>query len=686
MSQIAQDNRATQQAAKTTTPSTQHQESTAISARHSNDKTSIETGPTREFELERHQKIAAALQTDVYHARKLGHEFEVGTKLRVLSDSSSVISIFSSGFSEVRSSDIDLAQRRFIPVDFAKSRVASVHPFAAVLTSNKDGSTNVEIRNLLLPSSPIVHTETIPTTEQSKLSGTAINSKMNAENTGDGFASIKLANIISNPDYIASHLDKIGLKLKPVLVREAKQLESKINNLNVEPHREKQAFIKTTTESPVSSKAREALLKLLEGGGTITINARPDGMDIPVRVHLNKKTVENDANVGVEINGEVEYIEITIPNDQYEEISPEDFIKQFSKYGTDKKLQNLESAFKTTTFKDDYENHVSKYPSLDGTSDVFMIQPSPKSDTASGDRWRVIQIGSKPKGVPNLSGIIRDIEPTQIGASGKIQILSLASNNELSKEQLANLGEFERGALDALDYFGIPNVISRIIITDTENANASYRKIDPNAIYITDEMLKHPGNIVSNVGWHEATHLVDSLCNDFLNSGKLEVVWNQHQSISSKNRSFLYDLDEKRFFQDGFGGHAEDNPAEFAASLLSSFRHPKWEKAVKEQTPEFQRSYQASLLALQHQLKITSQISKDAPIIADVATKLKQVEAIIEKHKTNPLSEDLLRQTINSLDWSSSSKFGNFTIPQELFPDQDIDPDLNELVLPKIPK
>lgn len=251
--------------------------------------------------------------------------------------------------------------------------------------------------------------------------------------------------------------------------------------------------------------------------------------------------------------------------------------------------------------EDKYGNLVEIYYSdygqnFDNVRKIMVIHPPIvfSRDDNSEKNFSPVNLDLSELRLPNLENFIFQKNEGPVDFLGPEKEYAVYSNME-HQDAKAQFGHhFEsirKGVSEAEKLFGFKpgEKIKNIYIVNARFFNASFHKRNDDTIIFNDEILKQTKekNYISieSVAFHETIHSIDHSLGI---SKEPEFKTHFIYLINKDKEWFLSALNEKNFLPDTKeGGHAEDNEQEFLASLINSFNHPQWEKAVKEKSKEF---------------------------------------------------------------------------------------------------
>lgn len=95
----------------------------------------------------------------------------------------------------------------------------------------------------------------------------------------------------------------------------------------------------------------------------------------------------------------------------------------------------------------------------------------------------------------------------------------------------------------------------------------------------------------------------------------------------AEDGALFYAINEENFLSE-WGGHAQDDPLEFFASLVNTLNAPEWQKKVDEMDPRIRGLYYHSLLALREALKTQHPPIEEAQVFRQLNERISAVEAM----------------------------------------------------------
>lgn len=208
----------------------------------------------------------------------------------------------------------------------------------------------------------------------------------------------------------------------------------------------------------------------------------------------------------------------------------------------------------------------------------------------------------------------------------KVQIYSSIARDVVTNQYSVLFPELRAGVADAVRLFAlVPGQdVAQIVIQDSRFQNAIFDRSNRRGIIIYDALLELNPEDARPVSRHEAIHLVDGKYDNALSGGQLADYWSELRSQDGANMSeylailygggFLRAINEQNFCLT-IGGHAQDSPAEFFATLCNTLVQDDWDSRIKQSSTDFKSKYYRALLALEHNLKTTPDFPRDAPII-----------------------------------------------------------------------
>lgn len=588
--------------------------------------------PSAKTSTDPHQALAKELQHGVYHARRFGHSIELNTLVHPVEISESlkldckIEKLYSTYGLE------GLKQAGSISAEFMANDRVRVSPFGVTATPSVGGGIDLTIKNYLLPGNPTVFQTTVvtpPTFEPSRLSEMLRKVQSQSGEIRDTGKSSELNNL-------EELLGKLRDEYAPILEREINSLEQKIEALSPDPDRLFRGRVRLTIEQGRSENQDSALGSLSQSGVAINLSAELHDSNGNVNFVLPIELLKQNPGSRLLVDGEVSRVETETKsvNQIIPTASPVELAQQFAK---------LNTQISQTT--DEYGNIVSilRYcePSdsiKSTTTTVTKVFLSRAADLIPLSGHREVVTGAAQLGVPQLTGLVLDSEGLAIPSKDEVGVVILDSQLNLSEQQLQTLDGFKRGASDALKEYGLEGSVSRIFVSNAASANAMFRKTDPNALFVNDELLNENEIVAKRVGYHEAVHLIDARHRNPLSAGRVEKEWSGLKSpkssapfIKPTTSSFFGKLDESSFFQDGIGGHSADNPEELVASFAVSLTHNDWEQKLSSSSLQFQREYLTVLQAYKSQIEASQLIAPEAPIRDSLATKEISLQKIIQE-------------------------------------------------------
>lgn len=196
---------------------------------------------------------------------------------------------------------------------------------------------------------------------------------------------------------------------------------------------------------------------------------------------------------------------------------------------------------------------------------------------------------------------------------------------DLDRDALADIKPdqmraIEKGVKNAESLFADPDSIQAIYVRQSEAENASM-DIRRGYIELLGGLLKisqdDPG-VLEEVIEHEAFHALEY---------KYGLSWNTDMTALwvRTDPAVLREFNEKAFGK--WGGHAQDDPLEFMASILNNLDHEQWLDRVQEMSAEGQEVYQEALRIAAEQLASREDLSPKAPIHALLKERRAELES-----------------------------------------------------------
>jgi hypothetical protein len=99
-----------------------------------------------------------------------------------------------------------------------------------------------------------------------------------------------------------------------------------------------------------------------------------------------------------------------------------------------------------------------------------------------------------------------------------------------------------------------------------------------------------------------------------------------HERLIASEDTELFDAINETNFLDQKGGHSQDDPLEFFASLVNTLSSTQWEDKVDAMSPRVRGLYYQSLRALQTALAARHPAIRSAPVFATVTTRIRSLE------------------------------------------------------------
>ncbi len=238
-----------------------------------------------------------------------------------------------------------------------------------------------------------------------------------------------------------------------------------------------------------------------------------------------------------------------------------------------------------------------------------------------------VDLDLKRFGLPSLSGVFIDRTAREVkGVDGPLRVFVLGSENPVDAQTAEMLVQVGEGAKLCAAYFGIPDAVDRILYLNDPRRNAWFESGNESTIAVLSGVFAGAPIEPRLVGMHETAHLIDSRTGGRLSGFSFGAIQrDMSSSLSPEDGSglrFLSEINERRFFEQQIGGHAEDNSRELFASAVSSLMHPRWHDRVALMSDESARAYLACLRRIQQQLGDSNMFPEDAIVFDDLKRKI----------------------------------------------------------------
>ncbi len=256
----------------------------------------------------------------------------------------------------------------------------------------------------------------------------------------------------------------------------------------------------------------------------------------------------------------------------------------------------------STTLVDSHGNDISvtrRWDDGDGiVSETILIEPSPQYAPPGQEPALVpLPIDLSALGSGKIENAFYARQRAAVGMLGEIPVYAESGLlEEEARDYFAPYAdEWQAGMKQALSLFGYEKPpLYRVIIAEKVEPNA-FVMLTESVLFIHDDLLRleEPGKtLLQDLGLpitgltdqemetaaaHELFHLIDR-DTQISADPRIEALFLR------ATPEVLQQLSEKNFMRQ-FGGHPEENPPEFIASLLNSLRDPQWEKHVAELAP-----------------------------------------------------------------------------------------------------
>ncbi len=389
-------------------------------------------------------------------------------------------------------------------------------------------------------------------------------------------------------------------------------------------HIEKKNFTyELLSDQPVSQEEIKNLEAIFSTCDMVTIEALPAGAEIdrpPVDLRLTKEILARNAYSKVKVNGQVREL----------------FFRKF--FPESEQGKATTSSVEIKCEKDNFGNIVLGSPirtleriEADGgkywkeVGRSFIVQP-PLALLSNGEEPRAKELCADLTylSLPQFTGLLQCMPEASVRKIGEYGIFTnLSSENFLKIASQRSLEEAASGIHDAENLFGLEEggAVDSIYVVNSRRANAFVNRKDPRIVNLQDEIFKEKGS-QRVTGFHETIHVIDLrfgiTADDALKKLHTELL------VAG---SFFAELNEDHFLPNvENAGHAQDNPAEFLASMFNSMNHPDLEKALSAKSSEFRAAYKEAIEGVLNRCSAIEKIPRDAPVFSQLKKVLNMLQ------------------------------------------------------------